>query len=512
MKRIEVFGLNSQKGLRKQEFELLKALKRLGGVYSAEHLADILKVDKSSLMSLAASLASRGLVKVSRIKEEFVKLTEEGLLYAKGLLPERLLYNALKRLGGTAPLNTVANELKITSTLLNIALSWAKRKGWIELKKIEGLVYLSIKSEAFTTPDEELLKLIYEKERINVSSLKAVDPLNILKTRNLVSVSTVFKNVIELTSLGSSLADQVPAEEEVSALTSDLIRSGVWKYLKLKPYDVKAQPPSLLPGRKHVYLEFLDDVRRILIGMGFEEATGPYVELEFWNFDILFQPQDHPAREIHGSYILKDPPYGDVEDKEVLHRVRRIHEDGWTTSSKGWGYAWNEEIAKRLVLRTQTTAVSMRYLYEHRLPPVKMFCLSKVFRPDVLDAKHSMEFTQLEGIVGDRGINLRHLLGILKSLAESLGLKKLKFKPGYFPFTEPSVEGFVYHPKLGWVEFVGAGMFRPEVLKALEVDFPVIAWGIGIERLAMAALGINDIRMLYSKDLNFLREKPIGWW
>jgi len=130
-----------------------------------------------------------------------------------------------------------------------------------------------------------------------------------------------------------------------------------------------------------------------------------------------------------------------------------------------------------------------------------------VFRPDVLDAKHSMEFTQLEGIIGDRNITLRNLLGLLKKFAKALNLGEVKFRPGYFPFTEPSVESFVKHPKLGWVEFVGSGMFRPEVLMPLGIDFPVIAWGIGFDRLAMIRLGIDDIRELYTKKLDLLREK-----
>ena len=153
----------------------------------------------------------------------------------------------------------------------------------------------------------------------------------------------------------------------------------------------------------------------------------------------------------------------------------------------------------------------MRYLASHKTPPIKMFCLSKVFRPDFLDAKHSMEFTQLEGIVGDKGINLRHLLGLLERFASIMNLGKVRFKPGYFPFTEPSVESFVKHPSLGWIEFVGAGMFRPEVLKPLGIDFPVIAWGMGFDRLAMIALGIDDIRDLHSRRLELLRDKPIKW-
>jgi len=139
-----------------------------------------------------------------------------------------------------------------------------------------------------------------------------------------------------------------------------------------------------------------------------------------------------------------------------------------------------------------------------------MFCLSKVFRPDVIDAKHSVEFHQLDGIIGDYVINFRHLLGILATIAKELGFEAIKFVPGYFPFTEPSVEGFVKHPKLGWVECLGAGLFRPEVLKPLDIDYQVIAWGIGVDRLAMIRLGINDIRDLHTMRLDKLRDS--NYW
>jgi phenylalanyl-tRNA synthetase alpha chain len=167
--------------------------------------------------------------------------------------------------------------------------------------------------------------------------------------------------------------------------------------------------------------------------MGFVEQDGPLVETEFWNFDVLFQAQDHPAREIHGSFRVKEPSQGRLEDEGLVERVKRTHEDGWTTGSRGWRYRWSREVAKRLVLRTQTTAVSMRYLASHPSPGVRMFCLSRVFRPDVLDAKHSMEFMQLEGIYGDHGVTLRHLLGIIEELASNLKLGDVKFKPWVLP-------------------------------------------------------------------------------
>ena len=226
-----------------------------------------------------------------------------------------------------------------------------------------------------------------------------------------------------------------------------------------------------------------------------------------WNFDVLFQPQDHPAREIHDSYQIKNPRYGFLKDKRLVEKVKKTHEYGWITGSKGWGYRWDADIARRLVMRSQTTAVSARFLSKHKKPPIKMFCVSRVFRPDVLDAKHAMEFYHCEGIVVDENLTFKHLLGMLSEIVKALDIGKVEFKPGYFPFTEPSVEAFVYHPKIGWMEAAGEGLFRPEVTRPLGVKYPVLAWGIGVDRLAMVKLGVDDIRELHSRRLDFLREK-----
>ena len=140
-----------------------------------------------------------------------------------------------------------------------------------------------------------------------------------------------------------------------------------------------------------------------------------------------------------------------------------------------------------------------------------MFVIDKVFRPDVIDAKHFIEFDQLEGIVVDESVNLRHLLGLLREIAYIFGAKKVRFRPHYFPFTEPSLEVDVYFENLGWVEIAGAGIFRPEVTLPLRVEMPVLAWGIGIGRLAMLKLNVDDIRYLMSNDFEWLKNSKIIW-
>ncbi|MCI4328670.1 MAG: phenylalanyl--tRNA ligase subunit alpha, partial [Thermoplasmata archaeon] len=154
--------------------------------------------------------------------------------------------------------------------------------------------------------------------------------------------------------------------------------------------------------------------------------------------------------------------------------------------------------------RSQTTAVSARFLAGHPKPPFRQYCIDRNFRSDAVDATHHIEFGQCEGILGEEGITLRHLVGVFRELAEAIGIRELKIRPSYFPFTEPSVEGYVRHPRLGWIEVFPGGMFRPEVLRPLGIEVPVAAWGIGVTRLAMIALGVSDIRDLFLDDLGRL--------
>jgi phenylalanyl-tRNA synthetase alpha chain len=194
-------------------------------------------------------------------------------------------------------------------------------------------------------------------------------------------------------------------------------------------------------------------------------------------------------------------------DPELMERVGRTHRDGWVTGSRGWGYEWDPVRASRLILRTQTTSVSVRALYARGDGEYRVFTVDRVFRPEVLDPKHSMEFHQADGIVVGPSLGFKHLLGILESLAKKLGLEKVMFKPAYFPFTSPSAEGYAYHRELGWVEFVGSGVLRPEVIIPLGLRRSrVLAFGMGLDRIGMILMGISDIRELFTADLVRIRE------
>ncbi|MGY5876554.1 MAG: phenylalanine--tRNA ligase subunit alpha, partial [Candidatus Thorarchaeota archaeon] len=305
--------------------------------------------------------------------------------------------------------------------------------------------------------------------------------------------------------IDSQLSDTL---EGIGDLTPEMLIDGAWRDVTFRPYNVESTPPYINYGKKHPYAEFNDWLREILVGLGFSEWSGPYVETEFWNNDTLFVPQDHVAREVQDQFKVTLPySHGSIFDKKYYRAVKAVHENGGDTGSKGWEALYTEEVAKRLCLRSHTTPVSMRYLWEHRESPQKMFTIDRNFRSETLSARHAQEFNQCEGIIMDKGLTLRDLLGYLTEICRRVGIKKTKYKPGQFPFTEPSVEVFAKHDVLGWIEVAPGGIFRPEVTYPLGIKNPVLAWGIGSGRLYMASMGINDIRELYSRNLSWVRRK-----
>ncbi len=371
----------------------------------------------------------------------------------------------------------------------SIALLWAKKNGWVT---VEG-DRLRLISEYDDTITEKLRAIKHNLE---------IDPksLELLISRRLVS-----EHRMTLEKQAQKLVGK-----EITTLSKELIATGRWREVKLKPYNVEAASKVIYPGKKHHYTAFLDWVKCKMVALGFEEMRGPVIETEFWNMDALYMPQFHSARDIHGVYQLKDPKYADNMDPAIVNAVKDAHEKG-VAGSKGWGYAYDTNHAHRLILRSHDTSISSRTLASNDLKiPGKYFQLVRCFRPDVIDASHLPDFNQLGGFVIEEGMNFRHLVGLLRLFArEFAGTEKIKLVPSYFPFTEPSVEMLAYHGERGWMEIAGAGVFRPEMLKPLGVDVPVIAWGIGVDRLAMIKMGMGDIRDMLSQNIDFIRKKEV---
>lgn len=500
--------------LRENEQKTLLALERLRGRGPVDQLVKVSGLAHAAVMRAALSLTTKKLVRTHERKQTAIALTKEGSYHAKKGLPERRLINSLIKLGGEASVDDIVEEAGLEQKFLTIALGWLSRKGWVTIKKKERVLSFNPTMRAdLLGIDEKLLSLLAEKGPLIVEDLsqelqKAVSPL---RKRRLVEVSKKTLRELELTDAGWDLAKKgIEIVEEVSQLTPELIRTGRWRKAKLRRFDVTAPGPIIHPGKIHPAQQIIQRVREIFLEMGFTEIRGSIVETAFWNFDALFQPQDHPAREMMDTFYLAQPRKGKLPEKDVVNAVAKTHEDGWTTGSRGWEYTWSPDEAKRLIMRTHTTAVTIRHLAEHKEPPVKVFSVDRVYRNEKVDYKHLAEFHQIEGIVMDKKVTLRDLMGTLKEFYLKLGLKKVQFWPSYFPYTEPSMQSTVYVPELKtWVELCGMGIFRPEVLAPLGIKYPVLAWGGGLERLIILKLGVEDIRLLYKNDLGWIRRTPV---
>ncbi|MDR2149952.1 MAG: phenylalanine--tRNA ligase subunit alpha [Spirochaetaceae bacterium] len=297
--------------------------------------------------------------------------------------------------------------------------------------------------------------------------------------------------------------------EEIGALSPEMLEKATWKGKIFRAYNINVPPTRLPVGRSNPYAQFLESVKDKLVSLGFEEFDGPLVETEFWNSDALFMPQFHSARDIHDVYQIAEPERAKAIEEPWLSQVACAHENGGKTGSRGWRYAFDRDFTRRLILRSQGTVMSAKTLPHARIPG-KYFGMLRCFRYDKVDATHLSDFYQTEGIILGEAVNLRTLLGMLDMFAvEVAGAKEVKYVPGYFPFTEPSIEVHIKHPVLGWFELGGSGIFRPEVTASLGVEVPVAAWGIGIDRMALMALGLNDLRELFSYDIENVRLRRV---
>ena len=248
--------------------------------------------------------------------------------------------------------------------------------------------------------------------------------------------------------------------------------------------------------------DIIEEIKEIFVGLGFEEIDGPMVQSGFWNFDALYIPQDHPAREMQDTFYLKGHSQDVYATTEQQSRVAKVHK-------KGWDSEWKIGEARRAVLRTHTTPVTLSHLASSKVQSGRFFSVGRVFRNEKPSYKHLVEFHQVEGVATAHGLTLRDLMGLQKEFYARMGIKKIKFWPTFFPYTEPSLQSMVYNDRLQkWVELFGMGIFRPEVTYQLGINHPVLAWGGGIERIAMLRYGLDDVRELFSSKLSWLRSVP----
>ncbi|GLU02907.1 hypothetical protein SLE2022_201390 [Rubroshorea leprosula] len=463
------------------------------GQFASEH-----GLDHNEVVNVIKSLHGFRYIDAQDIKRETWVLTDEGKKYAAEGSPEVQLFLAVPPEGSISK-----DELqkKLDPSVFKIGCSQAGKNKWVEMGK-----QVSRKVQHVEDKVKDLLMRIQDGEALEK------DDINSLKARKL---------IVPQTWKGYSVKkgpNYAPKRKKVATdLTRENLQRGDWKELEFKEYNFNAKGPPAEAGHLHPLLKVKDQLKNIFLQMGFEEMpTNNFVESSFWNFDALFQPQQHPARDSHDTFFLEVPSTTRQLPEDYVELVKRVHEDGGY-GSRGYGYEWKREEANKNLLRTHTTAVSTRMLYalgKQPFAPKRYFSIDRVFRNEAVDRTHLAEFHQIEGLICDRGLTLGDLIGVLHDFFSRLGMSKLRFKPAYNPYTEPSMEIFSYHEGLGkWVEIGNSGMFRPEMLLPMGIpeDVRVIAWGLSLERPTMILYGISNIRDLFGHkvDLSLIKRNPI---
>jgi len=392
-----------------------------------------------------------------------------------------------------------------------LGFSKAMANGWIEVdkKNADGPKVMK-KVEKIEDEVQVLLNKIKSLQLNDVPEKTIGD----LKKRKLIAELTINSFLVKKGKNFTTKIEKLEVE-----LTPEMLVNGAWKEKKFKELNLEALGTLPRSGHLHPLLKVRTEFRKIFLEMGFTEmATNNYIENSFWNFDALFVPQKHPARDAQDTFFISDPAICTKFPQDYLERVKQVHETGANCDSQGYKYEWKFEETTKNVLRTHTTAVSARMLYklaqQETFKPAKFFSIDKVFRNETLDATHLAEFHQIEGVIADYNLSLGELIGVFKQFFSKLGMSELRFKPAYNPYTEPSLEIFAFHKGLNkWVEVGNSGVFRPEMLLPMNLpkNVTVFGWGLSLERPTMIKYGINNIRDLvgHKVNLQMVYDNPI---
>ncbi|HTY47007.1 MAG TPA: phenylalanine--tRNA ligase subunit alpha [Methanomassiliicoccales archaeon] len=499
-----------REGLSYQERKVLLTLRKLGGAATPEQILEAGGFGSQvEVMNGASWLQSKELVKISEKAQKVYSLKNKEIV-AKGL-PER---RALVMIGASNGIIKMPDlEASLGKGDTPVAIGWLRRKNLVRMEKgPEGtlitLTEIGKAALAAETDDEKVLKQLMDKD-LGEADVRPEIIAQLKGRQDLIAEKQIVSRSLELAPLGNEvLALGIELKEEAAQLTSEMLQTGKWKDVTFRKYDVRTFAPAEYSVKKHPLTRIADEVRRIFLQMGFTEIDDEYVQSAFWNMDALFTPQDHPARDQQDTFYLKNPAKIVLENEELVQMIKSIHENGGSSGSLGWRYAWSREEAEKALLRTHTTVSTIRYLSQHTEPPVKVFSLSRVFRNEAIDATHLPEFAQIEGILMEKDASFDMLVGVLKEFYSKMGFDEIRVRPGYFPYTEPSLEVEVFYNGK-WMELGGAGIFRPEVTAPYGIKYPVLAWGQGFERLAMLRWGLKDIRELYATDMDILRQSRI---
>jgi len=476
-------------------------------------LATAAQLQEIEVMRALQWLADKKLLTLSSSTQEVVTLGTVGLSAVTAGLPERRLLQTLAT--QAAPLSALARESALSHEEVNVSIGLLRRQNLIVMTKQGDVVSVSLSPEGRKMltgkfPQEKFITQTFPLAKDSLTKEQQVILADLLKRKDIVRVDVKKSYTYQLTLLGKEVTERGIHDlaNVVDQITPQLLTTGEWKGKSFRRLNITTPVGPARAGKKHIVTESVDRAKRIWLDLGFEEITGNLVQTSFWNFDALFTAQDHPVREMHDTFFLKSPAKGVAPSKEITKRVKEMHETGGASGSKGWGGEWSVEESRRNVLRTHTTVLTAHTLAKLQSKgPNKFFAIGKCFRNEALDWNHLFEFNQTEGIVIDPNANFTHLLGYLKQFFAKMGFPEARFRPAFFPYTEPSIEIDVFHPvKQEWVELGGAGMARPEVAVALVgKDIPILMWGPGFDRILRDYHKIADLRDLYRNNLSQLR-------
>lgn len=448
------------------EKKIINSLKE-NSIQTPETLENSTQLSPDQIRRGIEWLKLKDLAIVDESKSSVISLGKNGLdSFEKGL-PERRLLNLVKN--GPKKLSEIQKELGF---VFGPAIGLCRKNNWIETSS-DQIILKTLPSEL---PGEKSLQLI-GNNKLSKDQIDKTDLSELSKRPDFIIEDIIKNKKISLTDSAKSL--------DVSNISGAI--------------DVEAEVPEIFVARTHPLKDTIDEIREIFVTLGFSEIIGNMTQSSFWNFDALFTPQDHPARELQDTFFLDGISAKKIANPEQIRKVSDSHK-------KNWRYQWDINEARKMVLRTHTTCVTIKHLAENKPDEARIFSLGRVFRNEKVSYKHLVEFNQIEGIVVGKDANLRNLMGIQREFYKRIGITKIKFWPTFFPYTEPSLQTMVYNEKLGkWIELFGMGIFRPEVTKPLGITKPVLAWGGGIERIAMLKYDLDDVREFYNNNLGWLR-------
>ena len=470
-------------------------------------------IDHQKIVGELKSLLMFEVVNLTQLEKTVLDITEDGKeILEKGSPEYKIMSELLKKE------KIVKKELdtQFGEKYIRQGFAIAIKNKWIEYDKPSDT--LTIKNKTVDISKDETLNQLKQFQSnpdltsFNEELLKDYEKKKKFIIRNKIKYFKVEKGLKFDDGLKKQEADLTT--EMLTEIIADIKESKNWeKLFSFKKYNYQAEGKKIVTGALHPLLKVRTQFREILIELGFQEMpTNNFVESSFWNFDSLFQPQQHPARDAQDTFFLSTPKYTQTWDKEYFARVKDVHENGGY-GSIGWQYKWSEEEARKNILRTHTTAITARMLYAMAedykktkiFTPKKFFSIDRVFRNESLDSTHLAEFHQIEGSIADYNLGLGELISTIEEFFFRFGITKLKFKPAYNPYTEPSMEIFAWHEGFKkYVEIGNSGIFRPEMLlpMGLPAEVSVIAWGLSLERPTMIHYGFKNIRELFGHEVS----------